>query len=252
MTKISVVIITLNEGKKISRCIDSVKDVADEIIVVDSFSTDRTKEICLSKNVRFVEHKFEGHIEQKNYVVSLASNNIVLSLDADEELSPTLKESILKVKNDFQSDAYSFNRLNNYYGKWIHHSGMYPDRKVRLWNRTKGEWGGTNPHDKVIMQSDAETSFLKGNLLHYTCETISEHVNQQNWFSNIAAKAMREKGKKSGWAIILLAPLFKFVRCYFLNLGFLDGFHGLVVCTITAYSTFLKYVKLKRLNSELN
>ncbi|MBT8332765.1 MAG: glycosyltransferase family 2 protein, partial [Deltaproteobacteria bacterium] len=138
--KISAVIITYNEERNIGRCLDSVREVADEIVVVDSYSTDKTKEICHSMNVKFLQHHFEGHIEQKNYAVSCASCGQVLSLDADEVLSEKLQQSILAAKQSWRFDGYSFNRLTNYWGKWNRHSGWYPDTKLRLWDRSKGRW----------------------------------------------------------------------------------------------------------------
>ncbi|MTI29248.1 glycosyltransferase family 2 protein, partial [Cytophagales bacterium RKSG123] len=152
MKKISAVIITYNEEKNIQRCLESLKGVVDEIVVVDSLSTDNTKKICEKFDVHFIENPFEGHIEQKNYAMGCARNDYVLSLDADEALSPKLKESILKVKENWTADFYSFNRLNNYCGQWIRHSGWYPDKKIRLWDRRKGKWGGKNPHDNVVMK----------------------------------------------------------------------------------------------------
>ncbi|WP_338356856.1 glycosyltransferase family 2 protein [Yeosuana marina] len=144
MIKLSAVIITYNEEEHLEKCLRSLIDVADEIIVVDSFSTDKTPEICNSFNVTFHQHAFEGYIEQKNYAVSLAKHDYILSLDGDEALSETLKSSILKVKNNYQFDGYYCNRLNNYCGQWIKHSDWYPDRKLRLFKKESGEWKGTN------------------------------------------------------------------------------------------------------------
>ncbi len=248
--KLSVVIITFNEEKNIERCLKSVHGIADDIMVVDSFSTDRTEEICRQFGVRFIKHPFEGHIQQKNYAVTQAKYPHILSLDADEALSEELKQSILEVKNNWTYDGYYFNRFANYCGKWIKHSNWYPDRKLRLWNSKKGKWGGINPHDKFIMQKVAPKKFLKGDLLHYSFYSISQHMIQANKFSDIKAQGAFERGQKGGWFKILLSPLFKFVRDYFFKLGFLDGFYGFVICIIAAHSKFLKYVKLKQLAKE--
>ena len=140
--KISAVIITYNEEANIERCLESLEGTADEVLVVDSFSTDRTADICKSKGVDFIQHPFKGHIEQKNYALSCAGNNYVLSLDADEALSDNLIQSIRAAKQNWRADGYSVNRLTNYCGKWIRHCGWYPDKKVRLWDRRKGHWGG--------------------------------------------------------------------------------------------------------------
>ena len=171
--KISCVVITYNEEKNIERCIKSVEGVVDDIVVVDSFSTDRTKEICTELNVRFVEHAFEGHIGQKNYAITLAKHPHILSLDADEALSEKLKDSIEEVKQNWRSDGYYFNRLTNYCGKWIEHCGWYPDKKLRLWDSRLGEWTGINPHDRYEMKDEAKLQFINGDLLHYSYYTSS-------------------------------------------------------------------------------
>ena len=148
MTPVSVVIITFNEEHNIARCLDSVKGIADEIVIVDSFSKDKTKEICLSYGAKFIENKFEGHIQQKNFAITQAKYPHILSLDADEALDEKLRNSISEVKKNFVHDGYYMNRLTNYCGKWVHHSGWYPDTKLRLWDSRKGQWAGVNPHDK--------------------------------------------------------------------------------------------------------
>jgi len=247
--QISAVIITKNEERNIERCLQSLQGVVDEVIVVDSFSTDNTESICQKCNVQFIKHIFEGHIEQKNYAMQQANLPFVLSLDADEVLSSTLKQSIQKIKSkSFPADAYKFNRLNNYCGKWIKHGGWYPDTKIRLWNKNKGCWSGTNPHDKVIMQKNTKIVHLKGNLLHYTYNSISEHIQQMEKFSTIAAEQLKKNGKKTTLPLILLKSNWKFIRDYFFKAGFLDGYYGFIICKINAMTTFLKYVKLKQLH----
>jgi len=243
MIKLSAVIITFNEEQNIERCLDSVAEVADEIVVVDSFSTDRTKEICENKKVRFIEHRFEGYIEQKNFAVNQASNDYILSLDADEALSESLKKSISEVLTEWKYDGYSFNRFTNYCGKWVKHCGWYPDVKLRLWDRRKGSWQGVNPHDKFVLEAGAEIKHLQGDLLHYSYYTIEQHILQANKFSSIAAEQIIEKGKKVPFIKVLINPAFKFIRNYFLKLGFLDGYYGLIICSIAANETFQKYAK---------
>jgi len=247
MASLSAVIITYDEEKNIGRCLESLKDVADEIIVVDSFSKDKTKEIAGNYNVKFVEHEFEGYIEQKNYGFTLASNTYVLSLDADESLSPELKKSILADKKHFTADAYSMNRLTNYCGKWIRHCGWYPDRKIRLVNKNKGHWGGTNPHDKMIMDKDAKIDHLKGDLLHYSYYTRQDHLKQIEHFTDIGARELFEKGKKYFWIKMYFSPLAKFIRDYFIRAGFMDGKAGFDISRLSAGATFKKYKKLKML-----
>ncbi len=246
MNKISAVIITYNEEKNIGRCIKSISDIADEIIVLDSFSTDKTEKICRQYNIKFFQHKFDGHIQQKNRAIDLASNKYVLSLDADEALSDTLKQSIQAVKKDLTKyDAYSFNRLTNYCGKWIKHGGWYPDTKIRLWNKEKGKWGGTNPHDKVIMENNSKIKHLKGDLLHYSYYSISQHIQQIDKFTTIGAKEVVAKGKTSSLFKAIYKSVWKFIRDYIIKLGFLDGYHGFVVYYLSAVATFIKYIKVK-------
>ena len=247
MVKLSVVIITFNEERNIARCIDSVSSIADDIVVVDSFSDDQTKTICRNKGVRFVEHAFEGHIEQKNWAITQARFPYVLSLDADEELSEKLKQSILKVKVEWKYDGYLVNRLNNYCGKWIRHCGWYPDQKLRLWDSRKGSWAGENPHDRYEMRNDATISKLQGDLLHYSYNSVEEHITQIQKFSTISAHAKFRKGKNISVLLIVVRPFVIFIKKFFFKLGFLDGYYGFVICKLSAYTTFLKDIKLREL-----
>ena len=252
MIKLSVTIITYNEENNIGRCISSVLSVADEIIVVDSFSTDRTKEICESFNVRFFTNKFVGHIEQKNFALDLATFDHVLSLDADEALSPELTQEILKVKKNFNVSGYCFNRLTNYNGFWVRHCGWYPDRKLRLVKKGCARWVGENPHDYLSLTNGEEPQFLKGDLLHYSYESISAHIKQTNKFTTIAAHAAFKNGKRSSLSKIVIRPVFKFLRDYVIKRGFLDGRMGFVICVINGYYALLKYAKLHDLQNGKN
>jgi glycosyltransferase involved in cell wall biosynthesis len=244
---LSAVIITYNEEKNIERCLRSLLPVADEIIVVDSFSTDRTREICESFKVAFSTHKFEGHIQQKNYAMRLAAHDYVLSLDADEALSPELSQSILEAKKEFKAGAYEFNRLTSYCGQWIHHCGWYPDRKIRLWNKSKGQWAGVNPHDKVVLHDSSAPVKLSGDLHHHSYHSLSDHLKQLDKFTTIAAEEAFHKKKTSSQLRVILYPLFTFIKMYFLKLGFLDGYAGFLVCVSGAYYRFMKYAKLREL-----
>lgn len=246
--KISATVICFNEEDKIARCLDSLQGIADEIIVVDSFSTDKTKEICLGhKNVQFFENPFAGHIEQKNYALGLCNHEYILSLDADEALCPKLRDSILKAKDNFNLNAYKFNRLTNYNGFWVKHCGWYPDTKLRLIKKDTASWQGKNPHDILIPKVSEKVGFLEGDLLHYSYDSISDHVDQTNKFTTIAAKAAYESGIRSSLFKILTRPPLKFLKDYFLKGGFLDGRYGLIICSINALSAFLKYTKIKEL-----
>jgi len=247
--KISVTIICLNEEKKIERCLKSVQEVADEIVVVDSFSVDSTESICRNYNVRFIQNAFPGYVAQKNFAMECASFDHILALDADEELSEELKNSIMTVKRGWgDCDGYAFNRLNNYCGKWIHHCGWYPDRKIRLWDRRKAKWGGTDPHDTVAIDR-LRVSRLKGDLLHYAYFTVDEHLQQMHKFAEVAARAKLANGVRPNFIVhVVLNPLFKFVKKYFLQLGFLDGYYGFVFCAAASSLNFFKYLRLYEYN----
>jgi len=248
MPQISAVIITYNEERNIERCLKSLKGVADDIVVVDSFSTDCTKAICEKNGVRFVQHKFEGFIEQKNWAITQAKFPHILSLDADEALSEKLKSAILEVKENWLYDAYFFNRLTNYCGKWIRHTGWYPDRKLRLCDSRKGAWGGENPHDKYILQVGATQKFIEGDLLHYSYYTITEHISQVNKFTDISSREIFLKRKKASLLKIIFKPVWKFLRDFIFKLGFLDGYYGFVISAVSAFATFTKYLKLRELH----
>lgn len=248
MPQISVVIITYNEEKNIGRCIDSVKEVADEIVILDSFSSDKTKEICEAKGAKFFQHKFDGHIQQKNRAITYASFPHVLSLDADEALDDTLKKSIIEAKTNFTKDGYYMNRLTNYCGHWVKHCNWYPDKKMRLWDSRKGSWTGINPHDKYeLKDGDGNTGYLKGDILHYSYYSVEDHYKQVEYFTNIASKAFFDAGKKAPMFKLWINPIAKFIDHYILHLGFLDGSAGYSISKISAYATYLKYKKLREL-----
>ena len=245
--KLSAVIITFNEERNIERCLLSVKDIADDIVVVDSYSTDNTESICRKHGVRFVKHAFEGHIEQKNWAISQSVYPHILSLDADEAVSEELKNEILRVKYSWEYDGYLMRRLNYFCGKWIRHCGWYPDKKLRLWDSRKGRWEGVNPHDKFVLIKGSSAKELKGNILHYSFYNIAQHMDQINKFSDIKAHNDFKNGRRSGILKIIFIPLFKFFRNYVLRLGFMDGYYGYIICKNSAFSAYLRYVKLKQL-----
>lgn len=247
MVKISAVIITLNEEKNIERCIHSLQRVADEIVVVDSFSTDHTQEICNELGVRFIQHKFEGYRDQKNYAASQTSFDHILSLDADEALSVQLQQSILDVKLHWSHDAYKFNRLNYFCGKWIRHTAWYPDAKIRLYNRTKGEWSGGNIHETIKMSDGSKGFHLKGDLLHWTYTSYEQLVALMNKYSTMSANEYYNSGKKVNFIKIVLSPTWRFIHSYIIRRGFLDGYAGYFVSVSIAKLNQLKYVKLQHL-----
>ena len=247
---LSVVVITFNEERNIGRCLESVRGIADEVVVVDSFSTDRTEAICRQYGATFLQHPFEGHIQQKNYALSRATHPYVLSLDADEALSPELQQSVRHAKSRWDTDAYEMARLTNYCGHWIKHTDWYPDRKTRLFDKRKAHWGGANPHDRIELEPGATQQRINGNLLHYSYHSISQHIRQLNYFTDIGAQVAFEKGKRASLPTVLVGPVIKFIKAYILRLGFLDGYYGFVVCAISAFASFLKYVKLRQLRAQ--
>ncbi len=242
MRKLTAVIITFNEARSIKRCVASLQGVADEIVVVDSFSTDATPSICKGLGVQFHQREWKGYSKQKNYGNGLASNDWILSIDADEALSEELKRSILDEKEHGKEHNFSFNRLTNYCGRWIRHSGWYPDTKVRMFNRTKDDWQG-EVHERLTVEP-ASVRKLKGDLLHYSYHSVSDHVKRTDIYSSLGAKELFENGKQAGLIKLLFNPWLKFNKMYFLKLGMLDGMEGLAIALITAYGTFLKYIKL--------
>lgn len=248
MSKISVVIITFNEENNIFRCIRSVIGLADEIVVVDSYSEDSTVEICKNLGAKVYLHRFEGYREQKNYAASLASFDYVLSLDGDEALSLELYKKLLAIKDNLIYDGYFFNRRNNYCGQWIKHSNWYPDRKLRLFNRKKGQWGGVNPHDVYTMIPGSSTTTIKADILHWVLYSYEEHLEKVNKFSTIAAQEYFKMGKRTSIFSMMNRGLWRFMKAYFFRLGFLDGFNGFVISSLSAYTSFLKYMKLRQLN----
>lgn len=253
MIKLSVAIITYNEENNIGRCISSVKEIADEILIVDSFSTDKTEEISLSLGCRFIKNPFLGHIEQKNFALTHSSHDYVLSLDADEALSPELLQEIKRAKSRVEFDGYVFNRLTNYNGFWVKHSGWYPDKKLRLVKKSEARWGGVNPHDILQMKNPHQKiGYLNGDLLHYSYDSIAAHVNQTDKFTTIAAKAAFLNGRKSSLFKIFTRPFIKFIRDYFFKRGFLDGRYGFIICCINSLYALLKYSKLYELQKGKN
>lgn len=248
MIQLSAVIITYNEEHNIVRCLESLKEVVDEIIVVDSYSQDNTVSLSQLNGAIVFQNKFEGHIQQKNFALTKASFDHILSLDADEALDSVLKQEIMHLKIDFSSDGYYLKRLTNYCGHWVRYCGWYPDKKLRLFNRKKGQWTGMNPHDKFVLFSrDKHTLTLKGDILHYSYYTIGQHINQMRYFSEIAAKEMYRKGKRHYQIQIIINPLLHFLKSFIIKLGFLDGWRGLQICSISSYGTYLKYKKLFQL-----
>lgn len=238
---LSVIIITYNEERNIDRCLKSIASIADEILVVDSFSSDRTEEICKQYKVRFIQRKFDGYGNQKRFATNQAKFDYILSLDADEALSTALSQSILCEKSNWSKQCYSFNIKNHYCGTPIHHCGWYPDKHVRLFNRSFTNWTKKNVHESIEVLDKNNVMQLNGDLLHYTCSTISEHQDKEKKYARINAEILAKKGK----SIFLLTPFikgaFRFFKTYIIKLGILDGYYGLVISKTLAKSSYYKY-----------
>jgi glycosyltransferase involved in cell wall biosynthesis len=243
MAKISACIISYNEEEKIEDCLKSLQSVVDEIIVVDSLSTDRTKEIAASYTDKIFDQKFLGHVEQKNLAVSKASHDWIISLDCDERLTPELVISILKVKNKLeQADAYRMARKTFYVYRWLNHC-WYPDFKVRLFNRNTAKWGGVNPHDRVETQGNNIVT-LSGDIQHYSFNSLSEHLRTLDNFTEIGAREIIKRNKPVSVVSPWTHGLWTFLRLYIFKRGFLDGYAGLVVSVFSGMHAFVKYNKV--------
>jgi glycosyltransferase involved in cell wall biosynthesis len=243
MAKISACIISYNEEEKIEDCLRSLEGVVDEIIVVDSLSSDKTKEIAKKYTIKIFDQKFLGHVEQKNLAVEKASNDWILSLDCDERLTDELKNSILEVKNSLENaDAYRVARRTFYVYRWLNHC-WYPDHKIRLFNKNNAHWAGTNPHDHIeVKGSDIVT--LNGDLQHFSFDSISEHIRTLDLFTEIGADEIIKRNKH----VSIFSPwthgLWTFLKLYIFKRGFMDGYAGLVVAVLSGVHAFVKYNKV--------
>jgi glycosyltransferase involved in cell wall biosynthesis len=243
--KITATIITLNEERNIARAIESLR-CCDEILVLDSGSTDRTVELAEKLGARVVEAGWRGYSGQKNAAAEQAANDWILSIDADEALSEALEAEIWSLKKTGpRFDGYTMPRQANYLGKWILHSGWYPDRKVRLYNRHHGKWVGDFVHESVTV--DGKVGGLESNLLHFTCESLAEHVKTMDRYTTLAAQELAARHIKAPLWKLLADPAWTFLKSYFLQRGFLDGFEGLIIAYMAGFYVFLKYAKARNM-----
>ena len=239
---VSVSIVAMNEADRIGDCLKSA-DFAAEWIVVDSHSTDATRELAAAAGARVIERDWPGHVAQKNFAIDQAANDWVLCLDADERVSPELRASLVAAMDGASlPDGFEMARRTWYLGRWIRRGGWYPDRKVRLFRRSRGRWGGVDPHDHVHVEGRVVR--LEGDLLHYSYRSISDHLRTIDSFTSIAAREKYAAGRRAGLLDLTLRPFGKFLRMYALKLGFLDGRAGFVVAVTGAFYVFLKYAKL--------
>jgi len=240
---ISVVIITYNEEKNIRRCLEHVK-WAREIVVVDSHSTDKTVEIAREYTDKIFLHPFEEYVDQKNYALDLATSDWVLSVDADEVVTPELLNRIREVWSREKEiyDGFTGNRRSQFCGKWIDHCGWYPDRKLRLFRRQRGRWTGDDLHEKVRLEGKIKD--LNADLLHYTYDNLADNIDRIQRYSTIFAEAQFKRGRRATVLDLTIRPAARFFKAYVLKRGFRDGRHGLILCVSAAFYVFLKYAKL--------
>lgn len=241
--KISATIIARDEERNIARAIESLR-CCDEVLVIDSGSSDATVEIATKLGARVVETNWRGYAAQKNYAAELAEHEWILSMDADEALSEALEGDIwLLKKNGPQYDAYTMPRLAQYLGRWILHSGWYPDRKIRLYRKDKARWVGDYVHESVTVSGSL--GHLDSNLLHYTCQSLSEHMKTMDRYTTLAAEELVANGRKVTWRNLVVDPVWMWFRTYFIQRGFLDGIEGMAIAHMSALYTFLKYAKVR-------
>jgi glycosyltransferase involved in cell wall biosynthesis len=245
MPAISATIITHNESANIARAIESLA-CADEVVVIDSNSTDSTQEIAMGLGARVIAHEFNGFAAQKNFASKQARHDWVLSLDADEELDPSAQAAITEWKASTPTaSGYRFARRAQYLGRWILHSGWYPDFKVRLFDRRQGNWQGAFVHESVVL--NGQVARMPGEILHYTCNSLDEHLQRIEFYTDLAAKEMFDQNQKVNALRRAVAPPWIFLNTYFLRLGVLDGSQGYLIAKMAARYVRRKYSKLQML-----
>ena len=244
--KITATIITQNEERNIGRAIESLR-CADEIVIVDSGSVDRTAELARNLGARVIDANWRGYSAQKNWAAEQAANDWILSLDADESLSEALDSEILSLKKAGPKyDAYTMPRLARYLGRWIMHSGWYPDRKVRLYHRAKARFVGDFVHESV--QVDGRVGKLENNLLHFTCDSLVEHVKTVDRYTTLAAQELAARKVDIPYWKLAADPAWTFFKTFVIQRGFLDGAEGLMIAHMAAFYTFLKYAKARNMS----
>ena len=244
--KISAAIITFNEERNIARVIESLR-CCDEILVLDSGSNDRTVEIARKLGARVEEASWHGYAAQKNIAAELAANDWVLALDADESLSEALEAELWQIKKSGPKfDGYTVPRLAQYLGRWILHCGWHPDRKVRLFDRRKAEWVGKFVHESVKV--NGSVGHLESSLLHFTCNSLSEHLRTMDGYTTLAAQEIVSSGRSVGWFLLLCDPPWTFLKTFVIRQGYLDGIEGLTIAYMAAMYNFVKYAKARHMS----
>jgi len=244
MASLSVVVMTYNESKHIGKCLESVATIADDTLVVDSFSTDNTVAIAREMGARIIENVFEGYIEQRRFCVENAKHELILALDADEWLSDELVEEIRAIKSSSSADCYTINRLSRIGDQWVKHGTWFPQFILRLFHKNKAVCSGRSPHDKIIAADNATTKKLTGLLYHQVNENFADRIDTINRHSTIAASTLKKEGVSPNIFRLVFKPLYRFINEYFFHLGLLDGRLGFFVGITAAYYVFLREIKL--------
>ncbi len=242
--KLSGCIIAMDEEDRLGDCLASL-DFCDEIVVVDSHSKDKTRELAAARGARVIERDWPGHVAQKEFTVRAAQHDWVLCVDADERISSELRAEILALRDaGFPGHAgWRCPRLSSFLGRWMRHGGWYPDRQLRLFDRRRGRWGGHDPHDRVELEG--RPGALRGNLLHHPYRSFAEHLRTIDKYTTIMAEGLHKRGKRAHLGNLVFSPLARFVRYYFLKLGFLEGWRGFLQACLAFHYGQLKYAKLR-------
>ena len=250
MKKIAAAIITFNEEKNIERCIKGLIDCVDEIVVLDSFSSDRTKEICERYEVTFVQKEWEGYAKTKNKLNDLIDAEYIFSIDADEVPDLVLREDIRKIKKDTFNGIYILNRRTNYCGKWIKHCGWYPEYKKRIFLKSQACWKGDFVHEYLSFDAKMNFKNLKGHLEHYSYYDLREHRSRANKYAVLSAQKYYNTKRKVFFLQSELSAVVKFLNIFIFKKGFLDGVAGFHIAWISAASNRVKYKELKKMYLE--
>lgn len=247
--QLSVVIITLNEEKNMQRCLASVREIADEIVVVDAGSTDNTKIICRRMGAKVYEHTFRSYGLQKRFATETAVYDHVLSLDADEELSEELSDSIRTVKSNWEKESYTCDRITNFCGRWIVHGEWYPDKIIRLFDKRKAKWEG-DIHEKIIPDNPGRVGHLRGKLLHYSYHSVNHFRSKSERYAEMGARELYSRGMHPGFYHFYVKPAYRFLNAFILRWGFMDGYAGYNIARLTAGRLYLKYEKLRQMHEQ--
>jgi glycosyltransferase involved in cell wall biosynthesis len=244
-SSLSACIIAMNEEDRITDCLRSVA-FCDEILVVDSHSTDATRQIASSLGARVIERDWPGHVAQKEFAIRAAENDWVLCIDADERVTPELRSEIeaLRARGFPEHSGWRFPRLVNYLGTWVRHGTWYPDRQLRLFDRRRGRWGGRDPHDKVELQDPRSAGRLRGDLVHVPYRSFADHLRTIDEYTSQMARGMYQRGRRTGVTDLFVRPVWRFLRFYVLKRGFLLGWKGLILGFLAAHYVRMKYMKL--------